>query len=117
MSVRTNRLSRKQRTGAAFLLLIVGLLLVVAGATFHMVKSEWIVRRGQSQQGRATTMRRAILAAEETVTTSGGPVRLPVDQQHWIVVQSESSDNGVRLVAQWMREGTVIDTMTIIAAD
>ena len=117
MRVRSNRLAFKRRTGAAFLLLIVGLLLVVAGATFHMVKSEWIVRRGQSQQGRAATMRRAIQAAEATVTSSEQPVRLPIDRQQWIVVQAESNDDGVRLIAQWMREGTVIDRMTIQATD
>ena len=113
MNTRRLHSSRRLPSGAAFLLLVVALVLVIGAATFQMVKSEWVVRSGLSQQGRAATMQRAIDAAQATVESTAEPVQLPIDQQQWIIVRSESADGSSRIVAEWIRDGATIDSMTI----
>jgi len=105
----------KSRTGAAFLLLVIAVLLVVTGATFQLVQSEWMIRGGQGQQRRVETMRRAVEAVEDAAavtdaTDSQDAIRLPIGDNQWIEVKKVSTNGNPSWVADWVRNGNVIDT-------
>lgn len=108
-----NDSGRKQsaRRGAAFLLLVIAVLLVITGATFQMLQSEWTIRRARGEAQRAETMQRAIDAVANADAASDQAVRMPVDENQWIEVATQSNDDGEQLVANWVRNGNVIDTL------
>jgi hypothetical protein len=99
------------RSGAAFLILIVLVLLVVVGATQTLVRSEVTARRSEVERMRVRTMRAAINAATQAAIDSEAPVRLPL-----LDVPSESIEVSVNedqstVTARWLKGEQVIDQM------
>ncbi|MEM1068411.1 MAG: hypothetical protein AAGI63_05920 [Planctomycetota bacterium] len=112
------RSRRSSRRGAAFLLIVAALLLVVTGVTFQAVRSESLQRKAQRTRLRAETMLRAIDAASVFVATdeSSGkditPMHFPIDETQWIRVSTQTTGAGSRVVAEWVRNEEVVDTIS-----
>ena len=102
---------RRGQRGAAFLLLVVALLLVVTGATLQLIKRERIVRRGLGKNDRSHTMLRAIDAVSGSIDESDLPICLPLEDRHSIVIRLETGSEGRQLVAEWIHNNKLIDTI------
>jgi hypothetical protein len=100
------------RKGAAFLLLIFLVLLVVLGATQTMVRSEMTTRRSEQGRLRIRSMVTAIDAAQNMTGESTDSVRLPIESAANEFIEVTVYKNDSRVVARWLRGNQVIDEMT-----
>ena len=103
--------NRTPRTGAAFLLLIFLVLLVVLGAVQTMVRSEMTARRGETGRQRVRSMVMAIDAAQDLGRESTDAVRLPIDTAAKEFIEVTVSQDGSSVVARWLRGDQLIDQM------
>jgi hypothetical protein len=103
--------SRTRRTGAAFLLLVFLVLLVVLGATQTMVRSEMTTRRGELGRQRLRSMLIAIDAAQNLSGESTDPVRLPIDPAANEFIEVTVNQDASSVVARWLRGDQLIDEM------
>ena len=104
--------ARSARTGAAFLLLIFLILLVVLGATQTMVRSEMSNRHHERGRLRVRSMQSAMDAATNIDGKRPDSIRLPVapEANEFIEVTVNQDESSVR--AQWWRGDRVLDQMT-----
>ena len=105
-------LNRSPRNGAAFLLLIFLVLLVVLGATQTMVRSEMTTRRNEQGRLRIRSMVTAIDAAQNMAGESTDSVRLPIEPAANEFIEVTINQDESRVVARWLRGDQVIDEMT-----
>ncbi len=111
--MKNNQFSKcSARTGAAFLLLIFLVLLVVLGATQTMVRSEMTTRRSEQGRLRIRSMVTAIDAAQKMSGESTDAVRLPIEPATNEFIEVTIHKNDSRVVARWLRGDQVIDEMT-----
>ena len=103
--------SRTRRKGAAFLLLVFLVLLVVLGATQTMVRSEMTTRRGELGRQRLRSMVIAIDAAQNLSGESTDPVRLPIDPAANEFIEVTVNQDASSVVARWLRGDQLIDEM------
>ena len=103
--------NRTPRTGAAFLLLIFLVLLVVLGAAQTMVRSEMTARRGETGRQRVRSMVMAIDAAQDLGRESTDALRLPIDTAAKEFIEVTVSQDGSSVVARWLRGDQLIDQM------
>ena len=103
--------SRTRRKGAAFLLLVFLVLLVVLGATQTMVRSEMTTRRGELGRQRLRSMVIAIDAAQNLSGESANPVRLPIDPAANEFIEVTVDQDASSVVARWLRGDQLIDEM------
>ena len=104
--------NRSPRNGAAFLLLIFLVLLVVLGATQTMVRSEMTTRRNEQGRLRIRSMVTAIDAAQNMAGESIASVRLPIEPASNEFIEVTINQDDSRVVARWLRGDQVIDEMT-----
>ena len=81
-----------KRRGAAFVLLVTALLLVVLAASHSLIKSEVASRAHQRDQATAKMLLRAIETAQQTDITTQESLRFPIDDLSSVVV-TKSQDN------------------------
>lgn len=103
---------RSVRTGAAFLLLIFLVLLVVLGATQTMVRSEMTARRGEQSRLRVRSMLTAIDAVQNMASEFSTPIRLPIEPASNEFIEVTVNQDESRIDARWMRGDQVLDEMT-----
>ncbi len=104
--------TRSVRTGAAFLLLIFLVLLVVLGATQTMVRTEMMNRRNEQGRLRIRSLVTAIVAAQNMTGESTTSVRLPIEPAANEFIEVTVNKNESRVVARWLRGDQVLDEMT-----
>ena len=103
--------NRTPRTGAAFLLLIFLVLLVVLGAAQTMVRSEMTTRRGEVGRQRVRSMVMAIDAAQDLGGESTDALRLPIDPAAKEFIEVTINRDASSVVARWLRGDQLIDEM------
>ena len=103
--------NRPSRTGAAFLLLIVMVLLVVVGATQTLVRSELTTRRSESERIRLRSMVSAIDVVRQFAEDSTDPVRLPLDESGSEFIELTIDTDPSQITARWFKGQQVIDEM------
>lgn len=103
---------RTRRHGAAFLMLVVLVLLLVLGATQTLVRSEMTLRRGETARLRVRSMAAAIDAAREALNSSTEAVRFPVDSDSNQYIEVTQTSDQSRLIARWVKGDKTIDEMT-----
>lgn len=109
---RRSQSGREPRRGAAFLILVVLVLLVVVDATRTLVRSEVSSRQYERGQARLRSMRAAINAASQTPLESNTPIRFPVDQRSEEHIEVTAAEDGLRITARWLKGDQEIDKMT-----
>ncbi len=102
---------RTPRTGAAFLLLIFLVLLVVLGAAQTMVRSEMANRRGEVGRQRVRSMVMAIHAVQDLSGESSDALRLPIDPAANEFIEVTVNRDASSVVARWLRGDQLIDEM------
>ena len=122
-----NTVSRRlpPRHGAAFLIMVVMVSLVVLGATQSLVRNEILQRRGNGDWIRSQAMQAAIASSLRAEIDRDQTLRLPLDQsaeEYLEVRRNQVADGNVdsdTIVVRWIRRGEVIDqaTRTIESAD
>ena len=92
---------RRSRHGAAFLFLVVLVLLVVVGATRTLVIGEVTARRDVIVRGRSAILETAIERAVDAGLDPKDPMRFPVDPSldHWIDVAMQNDAVTARWIA------------------
>ncbi len=101
---------RSDRNGAAFLMLVIVIVLVIAGATRALLRNEVQTQRSTRGWLRGQAMAAAIAQARQG-GISGATWSLPIDpanDEYVTVVRDETSGE---LTARWIRRGEVIDQM------
>ena len=104
--------ARSVRTGAAFLLLIFLMLLVVLGATQTMVRSEMSNRRNEQGRLRLRSMQTAIDTAVKMKGERPDSIRLPIAQESNEFIEVQLNQDESSVIAQWRRGDQVLDQMT-----
>ena len=107
----------KRRPGAAFLMLVVMILLVVVGATQTLLRNELTLRRGETDRIRVRTLRAAIEAVQsaDSLASAGdesAPIRLPLDDSSGQFIEVTINQDQSQITARWTKGGRVIDEMT-----
>lgn len=102
---------RHSRKGAAFLILVILVLLVVVGATQGLLRGELTTRRSEVDRLRARSMTAAIEAAEQAMMKSVDPIRLPMDESSDEYVELSINKDKSQITARWVKRDQVIDEM------
>jgi type II secretory pathway component PulK len=115
------RQNRKARRGAAFLLLVVLVLLAVLGASQSVLQGEITHRRSEADQHRVRIMNRAIGSvalhvSELAASDSNDSMRLPVNDATEEFIEVSWDESKTKLMAQWRRGDQVLDQMTTTQA-
>lgn len=100
------------RKGAAFLILVILVLLVLVGATRALVRSEVSSRRSEADQTRVRSMRTAIDAGLQATRDSTGPIRLPLGEKPPEYIELTIDKSASRITARWFKGDQMIDRMT-----
>ena len=103
---------RSTRRGAAFLVLVVLVLLVLVDATRTLVQGEVASRRNDRDQARVRSMRTAIDVMYRANQEAVENLRLPLDDQSSEFIEVTSSTESSSITARWFRGDQVIDQMT-----
>ena len=101
----------KSRKGAAFLMLVALVALVVMGATTSLVQSEVQSRRATKRWLRAQVMTAAVERATQFGISSGAPWSLPLADSDVEFLEVSKNDVSSEIVIRWIRRGDVIDQM------
>jgi hypothetical protein len=109
--IHTHSWKRSNRSGAAFLLFVVMVVLVVVGATQTMVRSEWTARRGEAGRMRVRSMAAAIDAVVQDSVVAAEPIVLPVDESRNESIEISMDHQHGYIIARWMKGDQVIDQM------
>jgi hypothetical protein len=104
--------NRAPRKGAAFLILVVLVLLVLVGATRTLVRSEVTSRRSEGDQARVRSMRAAINATLQTTHDSSDPIRFPLDDKSTEYIELTVNQDRSLITARWYKGDQAIDAMT-----
>jgi type II secretory pathway component PulK len=99
------------RRGAAFLMLVAVIALVVVGATTSLVQSEVQSRRGTKRWIRAQVMTSAVEQATRSGITSDTAWSLPLADTDDEFLEVSMNDESNEIVVRWIRRGDVIDQM------
>lgn len=109
--VKSSVTRRHSRKGAAFLILVILVLLVVVGATQGLLRGELTTRRSEVDRLRARSMTAAIEAAEQAMMKSVDPIRLPVDESWDEYLELSINKDKSQITARWVKRDQVIDEM------
>ena len=101
----------KSRRGAAFLMLVALVALVVLGATTSLVQSEVQSRRATKRWLRAQVMTAAVERATQFGITSDTSWSLPLADSDVEFLEVSKNDVSSEIVVRWIRRGDVIDQM------
>ena len=97
------------RSGAAFLILVVLVLLVVIGSTQTLVRSELTARRSEVDRIRVRSMLSAIDAAQKLDADPAQVVRFPLDDAGKAYIETSINEAQSHLIARWVEGDTVVD--------
>ena len=101
----------KSRRGAALLMLVALVALVVLGATTSLVQNEIQSRRGTQRWIRAEVMTAAIEQAKRLELTSDRSWSLPLGDGDDEFLEVSKNDGSSEIIVRWIRRGDVIDQM------
>ena len=103
--------SRSKRSGAAFLLLVMMVLLVIVGATQVLVRGEVTTRRSETSRLRVQSMAAAIEATQQLVGDLADPISLPLDPSRGEFIEVTINEEESEIIARWIKNDQVIDQM------
>ena len=112
-SIRKHRMRKQvgtKRRGAAFVLLVVAILMVVLGAWQALLRGEVSSRRNDRDRAQSITMARAIEVASSLKTQDA--VVLPVDESTKQEIKVAPNDDKTLWVANWIMDGEIVKTIS-----
>ncbi len=96
-----NQRKHPTRNGAAFLIMVVALLVVILAASNAMLRGEVASQRNQRKRMQTDTLLRSIAATESMHHDWQTDLVLPIDQDQSIHITA--NDDKTQLTAKWLR--------------
>lgn len=111
MSIQSHRNSKvSRRRGAAFLLLVAMVLLVIVTATQWLIRGSVVNRSGEARQIRQRSLAAAIDFAQQLPDLAES-LRLPVSEKTGERIEVAKADDGSTLTATWYRGETEVSKL------
>lgn len=104
----------RSRRGAAFLMLVVAVLIVIVGASQMLVQGEMASRRGESTRDRIRSLETAIgVSSQSGQSETVLPLDADADERIEVTAEADQRDEGKqRWTARLLRGDQVVDSLT-----
>lgn len=101
---------KNNRSGAAFVLLVVAVLMVVLGAWQALLRGEVSSRRNDRNRAQTATLSRAIELASSL--QANDPIVLPIDESTNQEINVAPNEQKTLWIANWIIDGEVVNTIS-----